>query len=244
MSESFDEALSGVAASIAARLKLYEDSGITHIPHPRTTPHLAVTSSENVSGAQGGEQSTVAQKDRLQVLQDEKLGECTRCDLHQTRKNIVFGVGNPNAALVFVGEVPGAEEDRKGEPFVGRAGELLTKMISAMGYSRDDIYICNVVKCRPPNNRDPQPKEVDTCAPFLKEQLDILSPQVIVTLGRYASQTLLRTEESMGQLRGNWAKYEGIDVMPTFHPAFLLRTPSRKRDVWLDLQKVMTHLGK
>ena len=152
-------------------------------------------------------------------------------------------MGSPNADLVFVGEGPGGEEDRQGEPFVGPAGQLLTKMIGAMGLKREDVYICNVVKCRPPNNRDPQPDEVAACEPFLKEQLSILSPKVIVTLGRYATQTLLQNSQPMGQLRGNWTTYEGIDVMPTFHPAYLLRSPLKKREVWVDLQEVMSRLG-
>ena len=182
-------------------------------------------------------------QERLTHLEQVILGDCSRCKLHRSRTNIVFGVGSARADLVFVGEGPGGEEDRQGEPFVGKAGQLLTKMIGAMGLSREDVYICNVVKCRPPNNRDPQADEVAACEPFLKQQLATLSPKVIVTLGRYATQTLLQQDTPMGQLRGTWASYEGIPVMPTFHPAYLLRSPLKKREVWVDLQEVMARLG-
>ena len=180
---------------------------------------------------------------RLRVLCDDTIGDCQRCKLHRGRNRLVFGAGNPEADLVFVGEGPGADEDRQGIPFVGRAGELLTKMILAMGVHRDDVYICNVVKCRPPNNRDPEPDEVDACEPFLKQQLATLKPKVIVGLGRCATQTLLRTKRPISQLRGQWTEYEGIAFMPTFHPAFLLRSPDRKREAWADLQQVMKTLG-
>jgi len=179
---------------------------------------------------------------RLQVLQDDVIGACERCKLHRGRNKLVFGVGNPDADLVFVGEGPGAEEDRQGIPFVGRAGALLTKMIEAMGYTRDDVYICNVVKCRPPNNRDPEPDEVEACEPFLKAQLTLTNPKVIVTLGRVAAQTLLRTKTSMGRMHGQWTTYAGVDLLPTFHPAYLLRSPDKKREAWADLKKVMDRL--
>lgn len=181
--------------------------------------------------------------ERLKHLQTEVIGDCRRCNLCENRSQIVFGSGDPEARLVFVGEGPGAEEDRLGEPFVGRSGQLLTKMIEAMGLSRDRIFICNVVKCRPPNNRDPEAQEVSSCMPFLKAQLAIIKPKVIVALGRYACQTLLNTTTPMSQLRGEWTQYEGIDLMPTFHPAFLLRNPPKKKEVWQDLQAVMEKLG-
>ncbi len=172
------------------------------------------------------------------------LGDCTRCKLHKGRKNIVFGVGDPSAKLVFVGEGPGADEDTQGEPFVGKAGQLLTKMIEAMGYQRSDVYIANVVKCRPPNNRDPEPDEVAACEPFLVAQLGAIAPQVIVTLGKHAAQTILRDPaSSITKLRGKWREYQGIKVMPTFHPSYLLRDPSQKKWVWQDLQEVMKVLG-
>lgn len=167
------------------------------------------------------------------------LGDCKRCKLCQGRKKIVFGSGNPRAKLVFVGEGPGADEDIQGLPFVGKAGQLLTKMIEAMGLSRDDVYICNVVKCRPPGNRNPEPDEIAACEPFLQGQLAALQPQAIVALGKFAAQTLLRDTTPITRLRGTWREYQGIKLMPTYHPAYLLRNPEEKRAAWTDLQQVM-----
>jgi len=172
-----------------------------------------------------------------------QLGECVRCKLHKGRHNIVFGVGDPKARLMFVGEAPGEDEDLKGEPFVGKAGQLLTKMIEAMGLGRQDVYICNTVKCRPPNNRNPEPEELAACEPFLKGQLASVKPEAIVTLGKFAAQALLREQTPISRLRGQWREYEGIPVMPTFHPAYLLRSPQEKVKVWEDLQAVMRKLG-
>lgn len=182
-------------------------------------------------------------KGLLQKISDELVG-CQRCALCHARKNIVFGTGNPKAHLVFVGEGPGADEDRLGEPFVGRAGQLLTKMIDAMGFKREDVYICNVVKCRPPENRDPKPEEVNACEPFLVRQLLAIKPQVIVALGRHAAQTLLKNAVPMSKIRGQWQEYRGIKMMPTFHPAYLLRNPPAKKEVWEDLKKVMAVLAE
>jgi DNA polymerase len=179
----------------------------------------------------------------LQAIRDE-LGDCQRCKLKDKRTNIVYGVGNPDAALVFVGEAPGADEDRTGEPFVGAAGQLLTKMIEAMGLGRDDVYICNILKCRPPGNRNPEPDEIAECEPFLKKQLAAIRPRMIVALGKFAAQCLLRSDAPISKLRGAWRAYEGIPLMPTYHPAFLLRTPSAKREVWTDLQEVMRELDR
>ncbi|HZH16298.1 MAG TPA: uracil-DNA glycosylase [Archangium sp.] len=173
-----------------------------------------------------------------------ELGDCQRCKLCSGRKNIVFGSGNPRAELVFVGEGPGADEDAQGVPFVGAAGQLLTKMIEAMGYRRDDVYICNVVKCRPPGNRNPEPDEVTACEPFLRSQLRAVQPKVIVALGKFAAQTLLRDTTAITKMRGNWREYEGIKLMPTFHPAYLLRQPAEKKKAWEDLQQVMKFFGK
>jgi DNA polymerase len=174
----------------------------------------------------------------------KELGDCRRCKLCEGRKTIVYGSGNPRAELVFVGEGPGEEEDKQGIPFVGAAGQLLTKMIEAMKYSRDDVYICNVVKCRPPGNRNPEPDEIRACEPFLQAQLRIIKPKVIVALGKFAAQTLLRDDTAITRLRGQWRQYEGIDLMPTFHPAYLLRAPDEKKKAWMDLQEVMKKLGK
>jgi uracil-DNA glycosylase len=174
----------------------------------------------------------------------EELGDCRRCKLHERRTNIVFGVGNPQARLIFVGEGPGEDEDLQGEPFVGRAGQLLTKMIEAMGLKREDVYICNVVKCRPPENRQPQPDEISTCRPFLEKQIDRIKPEIIVALGTHAAQTLLNTTEKISALRGRFHRYRNnILLMPTFHPSYLLRSPEKKKEVWEDMKTVLTKLG-
>src|SRR5687768_10564010 len=169
----------------------------------------------------------------------EDLGDCSRCKLHTLgRKQIVFGVGNPNANLMFVGEGPGADEDIQGEPFVGRAGQLLTKIIEAIGLTREDVYIANVIKCRPPGNRNPQPDEVEQCAPFLFRQIDIVKPKVIVALGKFAAQCLLKSDAPITRIRGREFTYRDSILIPTYHPAYLLRNPSAKRDVWEDMKKV------
>lgn len=173
----------------------------------------------------------------------EALGECTRCSLHRGRTQIVFGSGNPDARLVFVGEGPGQEEDEQGLPFVGRAGQLLTRMIEAMGLKRREVYIANIVKCRPPNNRNPEPEEIAACEPFLAEQLKTIRPEVICALGKIAAQTLLKTDRRISQLRGAFHEYNGIKVMATFHPAYLLRNPQEKRKVWEDMQQIMRELN-
>ena len=173
-----------------------------------------------------------------------ELGECTRCGLCEQRQTVVFGEGNPSARVVFVGEGPGAEEDRSGRPFVGRAGELLTKMIEALGWTRDEVYICNIVKCRPPGNRDPKLDEIGTCRPFLDRQLGIIQPAVIVTLGKPASSTLLGRNVAITRERGIWREWNGVPLMPTYHPAFLLRQNTRenRQAVWSDLQAVRSRV--
>ncbi|MBD1399209.1 uracil-DNA glycosylase [Pelobacter sp. M08fum] len=168
---------------------------------------------------------------------------CCACPLHETRKTVVFGRGNPAANLVFVGEAPGHEEDQQGEPFVGEAGRLLERILFAMGLSADDVYICNLIKCRPPANRDPHANEVVACEPYLKRQLALLKPTIIVTLGRFAAQTLLGVQTPVSRLRGQWHSYEGVALMPTFHPAYLLRSPQEKKQVWEDMTKVKQRLG-
>jgi uracil-DNA glycosylase len=174
----------------------------------------------------------------------EDLGDCTRCKLHkQGRKQIVFGVGNPRAELMFVGEGPGADEDEQGEPFVGRAGQLLNNMITAMGIQRADVYIANIVKCRPPGNRTPERDECETCSPFLLRQIDVIKPKVIVALGAVAAKTLLALNGSMSDLRGRWYDFRGRKLAVTYHPAFLLRDPRQKKEAWKDLQMVMKELG-
>ena len=180
--------------------------------------------------------------DSLLKIRDD-IGDCTRCKLHKARNKIVFADGNPKAKLVFVGEGPGRDEDMQGLPFVGRAGKLLTSMIEAMGLQRQDVYICNVVKCRPPENRLPEPDEIKTCSPFLLRQLDVVDPQVIVALGACAAQTLLQTTRGISHFRGQWQEFGGRKLMATYHPAYLLRNPPAKADVWKDLQMVMAELG-
>lgn len=170
------------------------------------------------------------------------MADCQLCALGKTRKNLVFGDGNPQAKIVFVGEAPGAEEDEQGLPFVGRAGQLLTKIIEAMGLSRQEVYICNILKCRPPQNRNPLPEEIAACEPFLKQQLKIISPQIICALGTFAAKTLLKTDAPISVLRGRFHYYEGIKLMPTYHPAYLLRNPAAKKTVWEDVQLIMKEL--
>ena len=176
----------------------------------------------------------------------EDIGDCTRCKLHGLgRRQIVFGVGNPNANLMFVGEAPGADEDIQGEPFVGRAGQLLTKIIEAIELKRSDVYIANILKCRPPNNRNPEPDEVVTCSPFLNRQIDTIRPKVIVALGSFAAKALLQSDAPISRIRGHVFDYRGgAKLIPTFHPAFLLRSPERKRDVWEDMKKVRALLAE
>jgi DNA polymerase len=181
--------------------------------------------------------------DTLDRIRDAIGANCTRCKLHKGRTKIVYGVGNPRAELVFVGEGPGHDEDIQGEPFVGRAGKLLTQMIEAMGLGREDVYICNVVKCRPPENRLPEKDEIATCSPFLMRQLAAIQPKVICALGSCASQTLLQTTQGISRFRGEWFDFRGSQFIATYHPAYLLRNPSAKGEVWKDLQKVMAVLG-
>jgi DNA polymerase len=171
-----------------------------------------------------------------------EMGECQRCPLGKLRKNLVFGEGNSNASLVFVGEAPGADEDLQGRPFVGKAGQLLTKIIEAMGMRRRDVYICNILKCRPPGNRNPMPDEIARCEPFLIKQLGAIRPTVVCALGTFAARTLLRKDVPITLLRGHFHDYHGIKVMPTFHPAYLLRNPGAKRQVWDDVQMIMKEL--
>jgi len=191
----------------------------------------------------------------LRIIRED-LGDCTRCRLHkQGRNQIVFGVGNPNADLMFIGEAPGADEDQQGEPFVGRAGQLLTNMIKAMGLEREQVYIANIIKCRPPNNRTPERDECETCSPFLMRQVATIKPKVIVALGAVAAKTLLAINDSMSNLRGRWYEFKptgvrsndpnwsGVKLAVTYHPAFLLRDPRQKKEAWKDLQMVMKELG-
>jgi len=180
-------------------------------------------------------------RDELEKIANQ-ISKCTKCELYKRRKQAVSGEGNPDSELVFIGEAPGREEDEQGKPFVGQAGKLLTKIINAMDLSRDDVFIGNIIKCRPPNNRNPYPYEIECCEPYLIKQLNFIQPKIICTLGKFATQSLLKTDISISMIRGNFQDYHGIKVMPTFHPAYLLRNPSGKRPVWEDMKKIMKEL--
>jgi DNA polymerase len=231
----------------------------TNDPMPRKSAAVAVPPAldERLSevAARFREQSAADPAEALRIIRED-LGDCTRCRLHkQGRKQIVFGVGNPHTDLMFIGEAPGADEDQQGEPFVGRAGQLLNNMIKAMGISREQVYIANIIKCRPPNNRTPERDECETCSPFLMRQVAAIKPRVIVALGAVAAKTLLAVNESMANLRGRWYEFRptgvslndpdwtGAKLAVTYHPAFLLRDPRQKKEAWKDLQMVMKELG-
>ena len=211
-------------------------------PGPGPSPALSPAAGAAVPAGYSGGDKGCGSEALLAVRRE--IGECARCKLAGGRTHLVFGVGNPRAELMFVGEGPGADEDQQGEPFVGKAGQLLTKMIEAMGFRREDVYIANVVKCRPPGNRNPEPDEIEACEPFLRAQIAAISPKVIVALGKFAAQTLLRDPTPISKLRGRWSSYGGVRLMPTFHPAYLLRSPEEKKRAWEDLQLVMKELGR
>ena len=222
-----------VAASASSGSEETEAVPVTLARSPEEALKASRRSSEEALKA-----SRQSSEEALQAIRSE-IGDCTRCKLHRLgRRQIVFGVGNPSADLMFVGEAPGADEDVQGIPFVGRAGQLLTKIIEAIGLRRDEVYIANVIKCRPPENRNPEPDEVETCEPFLFQQIDRIQPKVIVALGTFAAKALLKTQDPISRLRGRAFDYRGATLIPTFHPAFLLRSPERKRDVWEDMKKV------
>jgi uracil-DNA glycosylase len=211
---------------------------------PRAKAAVAVPAAEENLLATPKPESSISDPAKALRLVREDLGDCTRCRLHQQgRKQIVFGVGNPRAELMFIGEAPGAGEDQQGEPFVGRAGQLLNNMIKAMGLRREDVYIANIIKCRPPGNRTPERDECETCSPFLMRQIAVIKPRVIVALGAVAAKTLLAINAPMSELRGHWYDFKGTKLAVTYHPAFLLRDPRQKKETWKDLQMVMKDLG-
>ena len=236
-----ESAASGSAPAIASAASL-SSRPPQPSPLPGAAAHFSPPVLPVIKSASLFEASQRVEGDSLEKIRAD-IGDCKRCKLCQKRTNIVFGAGNAKAELVFVGEGPGHDEDIQGLPFVGRAGKLLTQMIEAMGLRRDDVYICNVVKCRPPENRTPEPDEVETCSPFLYRQLDAIRPKAIVCLGAVAFQSLLGSKQSISRLRGQWLEFRGMPLLATYHPAYLLRNPSAKGDVWEDLKKVMAHLG-
>ena len=221
---AINEDLRDVIDSVRAYIELDRASGIDEFFISKRSTHDAVCGTDD-----------------LESLKND-ISNCKRCSLHKTRHNIVLGAGDAKAGLMFIGEAPGEDEDLQGLPFVGRAGQLLTKIIEAMGLKRSDVYIANILKCRPPNNRPPLPIEIIECENILKKQINIINPKIICTLGKFASQTLLRTETTISALRGNFREYNGIKLMPTFHPAYLLRNPADKKLVWQDMKKIMKEL--
>ncbi len=240
-------------------LEIQKELGVNRVPVTRNTDssneqtglssETATESQLNDMKKQGTEPifqpdlTDTGKKETLEEIRQD-LGDCTRCKLHKGRTNIVFGEGNPQARIVFVGEGPGRDEDQQGRPFVGRAGKLLTRIINAMGLKRSDVYICNVVKCRPPNNRNPEPDEVAACEPFLLRQIRSIQPEVIICLGSVATRLLLKTKNvRMGELRGQFHQYGNSKLMITYHPAALLRNPNFKKPVWEDMKIVMKELG-
>jgi len=234
------------AASVVVRSMIPEQSVVAleddHRPEAADGPATAPVK----AAAAAGDLFVSGKLREAETLEDlrREIGDCRRCKLCQGRTQIVFGVGNPNAELMFVGEGPGRDEDLQGEPFVGRAGQLLTEIITkGMKLRRQDVYIANVVKCRPPDNRNPEPDEIVACEPFLIRQIEIIKPRVIVALGKFAAQTLLRDKAPISRLRGRWFDYHGSKLMPTLHPAYLLRNPNDKKLVWADIKMVMQELG-
>jgi DNA polymerase len=247
--------------AITDRVRYYNDLGIYDFYRRPVAPEIAEEVTDRVARAPSPAlrvvESQPAQEESLprpkSAVTDhttalrlirEDIGDCTRCRLHkQGRKQIVFGVGNPDADLMFIGEAPGADEDEQGEPFVGRSGQLLTNMIKAMGLRREDVYIANIIKCRPPANRTPERDECDTCSPFLMRQIEAIKPKALVALGAVAAKSLLAINAPMSELRGRWYDFRGTKLAVTYHPAFLLRDPRQKKETWKDLQMVMKEMG-
>jgi len=232
---SVAEEIRALFSDLREVLELESETGIREFRVSERHPAWAGEKTKAVPGPEQGPSSL----EELRAL----IGDCKRCRLHRGRRHIVFGEGDPHARLVFIGEGPGRQEDRTGKPFVGHAGELLTRIIAAMGLRRDQVYICNVVKCRPPGNRDPEPDEAAACLPFLEAQVRLIRPEVICVLGSVAGRNLLSKDFRIRRDRGKWQTYCGIPVMPTYHPAYLQRNPAAKRETWQDVQAVMGRLG-
>lgn len=236
-----------IAEDIKAVLEFYQALGFERLPIKTVdSSQYSVVSKNQKQSAISLRITNLASSEKIVALKAlrEEIGDCQRCKLSKGRTNIVFGEGNVDAEVMFIGEGPGMEEDRQGRPFVGDAGQLLTKLIEKMGFKREDVYIGNIVKCRPPLNRDPEDDEINTCFPFIKRQIEIISPRVIVALGRISSQTLIGLKVPISKLRGKFYQYGNIPLMPTFHPAYLLRNPKDKWRVWEDAQKVLEKLKR
>ena len=232
-------------ASVREYLRDLEESGIDGLPPEEIAVPTEQPLPDEVPPSAGTSIPGMPPRPSTLAAVQELLGDCRRCALAQSRTTLVFGSGSETARLVFVGEAPGADEDRQGQPFVGEAGQVLTRLIEAMGLKREQVYICNVLKCRPPANRNPHRDEINTCAPFLIQQLQVIKPEVIVALGTFAAQTLLESKEPISRLRGRFHQYHGIPLMPTFHPSFLLRNKDNKQhywDVWSDMEQVLHKL--
>jgi len=223
-----DENISELISDLKSYLEYLKGMGIASLPVAENVPEKVVPSRS--------ETLTLAEVRK-------ELGDCQRCKLHRTRRTIVFGEGNEKATLMFIGEGPGYDEDAQGRPFVGKAGQLLTKIIESIDLSREEVYIANIIKCRPPQNRNPEPDEIESCNPFLMKQIRVIQPKIICALGTFSAQTLLKTDTKITALRGKLYDLEGIKVIPTYHPAFLLRNPERKREVWDDMKKIVEWLN-
>jgi DNA polymerase len=244
---SDSDELTALVTSLRRHLQRQERVGIRFLSKDEASGTSAIVATDEhfLSGTEGDLFSNSAETYKAKTLEELRgaIGDCRRCKLWSGRTHLVFGVGNPKARLMFIGEGPGRDEDLQGEPFVGRAGQLLTDIITkGMGLRREDVYIANVVKCRPPENRNPEPDEVESCEPFLKKQIDLVRPEIIIALGKFAVQTLLQTKAPITKLRGSWHSYHGIKLMPTFHPAYLLRNPGDKKLVWEDIKKVLKEM--
>lgn len=239
------EELLTLVRSLKERLRIDGELGrpMSYLTRRAGAPESGRPALESEAAAPAGETGSKGTLSSLEGVRAE-LGECRRCALHRTRHHLVFGEGNPTSGLVFVGEAPGADEDAQGRPFVGRAGQLLTKIVAAMGLKREEVYICNILKCRPPGNRNPEPDEIASCEPFLIRQLAAIRPRMICALGTFAAHTLLKSEAPISVLRGRFHSYQGIPLMPTYHPAYLLRNPGAKKQVWEDVQLIMRELKR
>lgn len=232
--------LAGIIASARMHLEMEQSLGVERMPFDPKKKRTKVRRAP--AAAESRPAMDASEKAKALAAVEKELKACCRCGLGEGRTNLVFGVGNPSADLMFIGEAPGADEDEQGIPFVGRAGQLLTKIIESIGFSRNDVYIANICKCRPPNNRPPEPDESAMCFPYLLKQIEIIQPKIIVALGNVPMKTLLKTEEGITKVRGRFTEWNGIEVMPTFHPSYLLRNQAAKRDVWEDMQAVWSRM--